>query len=257
MTEAAVRIYDIMACNVYWDFESPLQREQHKFLVSFYPTEVATPELIQRIVARGPQGYEVEISNQRFTPSNTDGYIYDRTLNYYWYMLNLPTGYLPEGEYTIEVTCTNGEVLRKSRVQRDAPSQALISAYTEHRDTIVDSFSPAKSEQLPAGTSLENLRCQWSTLRDLGGPDAFYIYRLSQGRSAREFDTQNLTWWDNIFIQRAHGNPEAGHNRGEVTVGAPLRPATPYAYFVEVTDANAQSETNICIFQPHQMFVTP
>ena len=93
MAESTVRIFDIMACNVYWDFDgSPLPREQHKFLVSFYPTKGApTPELIDSIVAYGPDGYRVEFANQRFTPDNKNGYIYDRTLDYYWYMVNLAT----------------------------------------------------------------------------------------------------------------------------------------------------------------------
>ncbi len=40
-------------------------------------------------------------------------------------------------------------------------------------------------------------------------------------------------------------------------MAAELKPDTTYAYFVEITDSNVQSETNICIFQPHQVFTTP
>ncbi|HLU97665.1 MAG TPA: hypothetical protein VKZ89_12565 [Thermobifida alba] len=260
MTETAVRIFDIMACNVYWDFDgSPLPREQHKFLVSFYPTKgVPTPELIDRIVARGPGGYRVEFTNQLFTPANTDGYIYDRTLDYYWYMVNLSTGFLPEGEYTIEVTCTDGTVLTRSRTQRQDSTEALVSAYRDNRQRMLDSFTPSGRGRLPEGTALTGLECSWSTLRELAGQDAYYIYRLAEGGSAREFDTQNLTWWDNIFMQRLRGGDvAAGLNRGGVTVPEELEPDTTYAYFVEVTDANVQSETNICIFQPHQVFTTP
>lgn len=94
-------------------------------------------------------------------------------------------------------------------------------------------------------------------MKDLGGPDAHYIFRLSIGGSAREFDTQNLTWWDNIFVEHMRGNADAGLNRSSVRVGADLVADTPYAYFVEATDSNVQSETNICLFQPHQYFRTP
>jgi tRNA G18 (ribose-2'-O)-methylase SpoU len=47
MTKPTIEIYDIMACNVYMDFENTgLQKEQHKFLVAFFPTGGAPlPEL--------------------------------------------------------------------------------------------------------------------------------------------------------------------------------------------------------------------
>ncbi|AAZ57085.1 hypothetical protein Tfu_3052 [Thermobifida fusca YX] len=259
MAESTVRIFDIMACNVYWDFDgSPLPREQHKFLVSFYPTKGApTPELIDSIVAYGPDGYRVEFANQRFTPDNKNGYIYDRTLDYYWYMVNLATGFLPEGEYTIEVTGKDGTVDRRSRMQRQESTDALVPAYREHRQQILNSFAPSGRQRLPEGTALTDLVCSWRTLKELAGRDAYYIYRLAEGGSAREFDTQNLTWWDNIFFQKLRGDATAGLNRDSVTVAAELKPDTTYAYFVEITDSNVQSETNICIFQPHQVFTTP
>lgn len=151
MSEPEVRIYDIMACNVYWDFaNSPLPREQHKILVSFYPTPgVPTPDLIERIVARGPGGYEAQITNRLFTADNTDGYIYDRTLDYYWYMLNQPTGFMEEGEYTVEVHCADGRVLTRKRRQDNTTSRALVSHYTGNRDAILSSFSPSGGAVLP------------------------------------------------------------------------------------------------------------
>jgi hypothetical protein len=260
MSDAKVRIYDIMACNVYWDFdESPLPREQHKFLVSFWPTgDVPAPDLIDRIVARGPGGYEVEFANRPFTNRDTNGHIYDPTLDYYWYMVNLPTGFMDEGEYTIEVTCKDGTVLAKSRVQDNGSADAVVSAYTGHRAEIRASFSPSGDRPLPAGAPLTGVRSSWATLRDLADVDAYYIYRIAEASSAREFDTQRLVWWDNIFIQRAGGGEAgAGRNRGEVAIGTELRPGTSYGYFVEITDGNVQGETNVCVFQPHQFFTTP
>lgn len=259
MSASQVRIFDIMACDVYWDFEgTPLPREQHKFLVSFHPTPgTPTPELIESITARGPGGYQVEFTNQLFTNRNTDGYIYDRTLDYYWYMVNLPTGFLPEGEYTIEVRSTDGTVESRTRHQDGGASRRLVEHYKAQRERLLASFGPAGGAVLDTVPADGELRCSWETLERTGGPDAYYIHRLSKGGSAREFDTQNLTWWDNIFVQRLRGEARAGLNRAEVTVRADLEPDTTYAYFVEITDANAQGETNICVFQPHQVFATP
>lgn len=259
MEDSPLRIYDIMACDVYWDFDgTPMPREQHKFLVSFHPTPgTPAPELVRSITARGPDGYQVELTNQLFTPANTDGYIYDRTLDYYWYMVNLPTGFLPGGVYTIEVEGTDGSTQSRSRHQDIMASREMVEHYTARREEVLASYTPSGFQQLEAVPADGELECSWKTLNQLGGPDAYYIHRLSTGGSAREFDTQNLTWWDNIFIERMRGGADAGLNRSSVRVGADLVDDTSYAYFVEATDANVQSETNICVFQPHQYFRTP
>lgn len=255
----AVRIYDIMACNVYMDFEnSKLQKEQHKFLIAFYPTPgVPTPDLIDTITASGPDGYKVKFINQEFTRQNINGYIYDAKYNNYWYMVNLPTGFLKGGEYTIEVTCKNGEVVKQSRIQDNAPSTEIVSAYRKHRDAMYASYSLSKTKPMPATAPLQDIKITWSTLKELAGVDAYYIYRLSEGKSGKEFNTQKLVWWDNVFIQRMMGDAEAGRNRGAVVIDTPLKPKENYVYFVEITDSNVMGTTNICIFQPHQVFTTP
>lgn len=255
----AVRIYDIMACNVYVDFEdSRFQKEQHKFLIAFYPTgKTPTPSLIDGITAYGPDGYRVDFINQEFTRQNINGYIYDGKYHNYWYMVNLPTGFLKEGEYTIEVRCKDGNVVKKSRFQDNAPSRAIVSAYRQHRDAMYDSYSLSKTKQMSAGAPLKDIKITWSTLKELGGVDAYYIYRLSEGKSGKEFNTQKLVWWDNVFVQRMRGNAGAGLNRGEVVIDTPLKPKADYVYFVEITDGNVMGATNICIFQPHQLFTTP
>lgn len=259
-----VKIYDIMACNVYVDFDpsysdKPIKKEQHKFLIAFYPTgNVPTPNLIKSITAYGPRGYKVKFAvNQEFTPKNKNGYIYDAKYNNYWYMVNLSTGFMKEGEYTIEVKCKNGDVLKKSRIQNNDPSDALVASYLKNRDRILKSFSPSQTKQLSRKTPLKDIRVKWATLKSLGGVDAFYIFRLSEGKTARDFNTQKLVWWDNLFIQRMRGNKNAGLNRGEVVIDIPLKPQTSYVYFVEITDSNVMGDTNICIFQPHQIFSTP
>lgn len=258
MAESKVQIFDIMACNVYMDFpDSGLQKAQHKFLVAFYPPEGGTiPGLVDSITAHGPDGYRVEINNETFTPANRNGHIYDRTTDNHWYMVNLDTGFMPEGEYTIEVKCKNGETVTMSRYQKDAPGKALVSAYEKARSAIFDSYRPGNGETLPAGTGLKDIEVKWTPLSELAGQDAYYIFRLSQGRSPKEFDTQNLAWWDNIFLQRMAGNAKAGLNKDGVTITNELKPETSYVHFTEITDSNAMGETNICIFQPHQTFVT-
>lgn len=257
MTEPSVQIYDIMACNVYMDFEDTgLRKEQHKFLVSFYPTGGRPlPELIEKITARGPGGYQVPFINQEFTGANRNGHIYDRTTNAHWYMVNIDTGFMKEGTYTIEVECKDGTTKSKTRHQKNEPSRALLSAYSKNRDTIYGSHSPSKTTPFPAGGPLTNLEVKWSSLKDLADFDAFYIYRLSEGRSSKEFNTQNLVWWDNIFVQRT-SHPDAGRNKHAVTITTELKPATSYVYFTEITDSNSMAQTNVCIFQPHQTFRT-
>lgn len=251
-----IQIYDIMACNVYWDFETPgVSKEQHKFLVAFHPTGGAPiPELVESLTATGPDGYRVEIANQTFTGANKNGHIFDRTTNSHWYMLNLDTGFMKPGEYTIEVVGKDGSVSRKSRVQQDAPSQALVSAYQKNRGRLYESFAPGQGAKLAPEAPHDKVEISWTSLKTLADQDAYYIFRLSQGRNGKEFDTQHLHWWDNIFIQRM-ASPQAGKNRDKVLVTNPLKPNTPYVYFTEITDSNAMGETNICIFQPHQSFV--
>ncbi|WP_370619431.1 hypothetical protein [Mumia sp. Pv 4-285] len=250
-----LQIFDLMACNVYWDFGTPgTDKQQHKFLVALYPTGGApAPELIKSITARGPGGYEVEIANQPFTAANKNGHIYDRTTGAHWYMLNLATGFMEPGEYTVEVVGHDGSTSTMSRVQKDGPTEALVDAYTASRRAIYDSFTPGQGDVLPADASRESVTIRWTSLEELVGRDAYYILRLSEGTNGLEFDTQNLHWWDNIFLER-RTDPTAGRNRDHVTVTNPLTRDTPYVYFTEITDSNAMGDTNICIFQPHQSF---
>lgn len=256
MSDSKIKIYDLMACNVYWDFNSPgTPKEQHKFLVSFYPTGDDTPvhELIERITARGPDGYEVEIANQRFDGKNKNGYIFDRTTNAHWYMLNLATGFMKPGKYTIEVVGRDGSVTSISRVQEAGPTEALVAAYKANREGIFNSYNPGQGQVLASDASREGVQVSWTPLSELAGQDAYYIFRLSAGTGIADFDTQNLHWWDNIFLQRV-AEPKAGLNRGQVTIGNALKPESSYVYFTEITDSNAMGQTNICIFQPHQSF---
>lgn len=260
MENKEIKIYDIMACNVYWDFEnSVMPKETHKFLVALHPTpDAVTPDLIESITAYGPDGYEVQFKNEKYHHATKNGWFYDPQITNYWYMVNLPTGFMKEGEYTIEVKAKEGKGDKKSRIQRSAPSDAAVSAYLKNHEQIFNSFFPSKTKSISAGAPLSNIKYSWSTLKDVADLDAFYVFRLAQASIPTEFDGNNLTWFDNIYLQRIMKNdPKSGLNRNEVIVKKELKPKTPYGYFVEITDSNISGEANICIFQPHQFFVTP
>ncbi len=212
--------------------------------------------MIDKITAYGPDGYEVEFENQEYNLKNINGYITDAAFNSCWYMVNLPNGFLNKGEYKIEVESKNGEVKTKSRYQKNAPSEALVETYLENKEALYNSYHPSTKNKMPEGTPLKNVKVKWSTLKDLAGLDAYYIYRISLGKTPLEFNIQKLVWWDNVFVERFR-NADAGLNRGEVVIKNELKPNTSCAYFVETTDSNAMGETNICVFQPHQVFTTP
>ena len=144
MAKNEVKIFDIMACNVYWDFESSIMpKETHKFLVSLYPTPGAvTPDLIESLTAYGPGGYEVKFKNEKYENMGKNGWFYDPMTQGYWYMVNLPTDFMKEGEYTIEIKTKDGQRVKKSRVQKNEASDAAVEAYLKNYDRIVNSFSP-------------------------------------------------------------------------------------------------------------------
>jgi len=228
--EKLIRIFDIMAANVYWDFESKTSHnpKQHKFLVSFYPTgEQAIPDLLESITAYNEdKSYVVKFNvTQKFTAENLHGWIHDATNNTYWYMVNIDDpnsgeeGFLPAGKYTIEVKGKDGSVAIASRVQDNEPLKKMLATYTQHREEIKSSFKPEKTEN--------GLKVNWKGINDFDGPDGYYIFRLAKGQSAETFDTQNLVWWDNIFVEalflcKAAPDPiacafNAGRNRKSVS----------------------------------------
>ncbi len=182
MGQNEVKIFDIMACNVYWDFASSLMpKETHKFLVALLPTPgAATPELIESITAYGPGGYTVAFKNQKYENLGKNGWFYDQQITNYWYMVNLPTGFMKEGEYTIEVKTKDGKVDKKTRIQHDAPSDAAVNAYLKNHDRIFNSFSPSKTKPIASGSALKGITCTWETLKDAADLDAYYVFRLCQ-----------------------------------------------------------------------------
>ena len=253
-----VKMYDIMACNVYMDFKDmEMQKKQHKFLATFYPTgDVPTPSLIEKITAYGPDGYSVEIKNQEFDHKNRNGWIYNPAVNAYWYMINVDKGFLIAGEYTVLVKLKNGDILKKSRMQDNVSADALLASYLKNKKKIYKSHAPSQSKKMPAKTELADVAVKWTPLKKMGGPDAYYIFRICEGKSGKEFDTKKVIWFNNIFFEKLR-NPEAGLNIAGVTIPKELQARTSYVYFVEIADNNTMGKTNMTIFQPHQVFTTP
>ncbi len=155
------------------------------------------------------------------------------------------------------MTCKNGDVVKKSRYQDNRKSDEILNAYLKNQYELYTSFEPSRLKPLPADSPLKDIKCKWKTLKDVADVDAYYVTRVAEASTSMEFDTQKLAWWDNIYVQRMRGDAKAGINRGEVVITSELKPKTSYGYFVEITDGNVQEEANICIFQPHQFFVTP
>ena len=254
-----LKIYDIQACNVYMDFDhSPLRKEQHKFVISFYPTTGAeTPDLIESITAYGPDGYTVELKNEPFKKTTLNGWVLNPVLKSYYYSAYRPVGFMKEGTYTLEVKCKDGSVLRQSRVQNNASTEAAVAFYKANKAKLLEAYKPSKVHPMSPDAKRKGLVLSRKTMKDLGGPDAYYLTYLYQASSGAEASAHNVIWWDNVFVQRAAGDVQAGLNRREVAVNKDLAPKTTYTYFVETSDANKQSETNYCIFQPHKVFTTP
>ncbi len=258
MSNPELKIYDIMACNVYWDFEnSPFPKETHKLLVALFPTPgVFAPDLVESIKGYGPNGYEFPLNvHEKYTTINKNGWLFTPAVQNYWWMYNIPKGFMQEGEYTIEITCKDGTKISKSRVQKEEPSARCVDFYVKNKDKIFNSHAPSKTK--PLSGSLKNPQLSWTPMSGLGGPDEYYVTRVAECSNPLGFDGNNLTFFDNIYVQRLRtGDVNAGKNLSGVTVDAELKPDTNYGYFVEITDSNIGGEANICIFQQHQFFKT-
>jgi hypothetical protein len=110
-------------------------------------------------------------------------------------------------------------------------------------------FSP-KDGEAPADACV----LSWSTLRDLGGPDAYYNAWISSG------DTEAITEadlrGDNVFIG-ALLDPNFGRNAGSSQLGSFLDPLPtgPQTWQIEILDANQLDHIDQIIFPPGQHFV--
>lgn len=257
---STLQVYGIMACNIYWDFDTPGGiQERHKFIISFFPTPgYYTPALIESITAYGPDGYHIDFAkDQVYSARNTNGFIFDTANQNFIYMVNVDGGFIPEGEYTIKVLGKNGELIRRSRRQDNEASHRLVNTYLRRKLELYDSFSPSRLNPLPADSNLSSISCSWNTLKETDDVDAFYMLRLAEAATPESFNTHKLVWWDNMYLDRARGQMDAALNRNTVKIPRSLKPATSYGYFVEIADSNVHEDTNVTIYQPHHFFVTP
>jgi hypothetical protein len=246
-------ISDFMACNVYWDLGNcPGAERQHKYLFAIAAMkDEFHPSCVKKIIVHGPGNLETEITNQFFTQEFANGYIYDASGGNYWYMKNMRNGFLEPGEYRIEVTFWNGEVSTVSHTQERGPCDELLEAYLENKERM--EYYP--SAALDSGTDLSRVECRWSSLKDLAGMDAYYIFRLSAVEAWWTF-IQNLVFRDSPFFERFI-DPDVGLNESSILIERTLQPDTVYAWWTEICDSNKIDKINLCIFQPIQTFRTP
>jgi hypothetical protein len=234
-------IFSFLAANVYHDFPSLDVKEGSKFEI--FMNRSIDPTQIDSLRVFGPNGFVFDFINQPFADTG-NGYLSNDREPVLWYQA-LRLGTLEGGRYVLEVTFKDGA---KGVHSRELVSNfAQRDFYLSHKDQMTyrpnDGTSPAN------GTDLK-----WSTLHDLGGPDAYYIGWISSG-TAEAIDG-NTARGDNIFIA-ALSDPQAGLNIGSSVQGTtadPL-PAGPQTWQVEILDSNELDHINMIVFTPGQHFV--
>ena len=228
-------IYDIVASPAY--FPSNPNPEQTKFVVMLNndgieldPTEIAA------ITITGPGQYRFGFLNQPYARPPFNGYFYDPRQNSLWYQA-YALGFPPNGYYTIEVRFVNGSRAWQSReVEINYP---LLDSFLRYQDAL--SFYPSDGGAV-SGSALLLL---WTTLKDFGGPDAYYNSWLVGG--------PGVGLSDSIFLW-SQKSPDAGLNNNWSLKGRPQLPLPPgeYTWFVELLDSNVLSEINLVVFFPWQ-----
>jgi hypothetical protein len=245
----SLEISNFIACNVYWDFGNcPGTERQHKYLFSIAAGEDEFhPRYVRNITVHGPNNLKAEIGNHFFTRKFADGDFYDSSNGNYWYMKNVRSGFLTPGEYTVEITLKNGAVSSISRIQDDGPCGELLRPYLENKQSL--EYYPVGELESP--TELSRIECRWSSLKEVSGVDAYYIFRLSAIEAWWTF-IQDLVFRNNDFFEE-RGNL----NRSSMLIKKTLQADTVYAWWVEIRDAPRMEKTNICILQPIHTFTTP
>ncbi len=168
-------LYDLMACNVYWDFgEYPGGKCQHKYLFAVAaPPNGFDPICVEKIVAYGPNGFQTEIANERFVQKTANGYIHDARFGNYWYMKNMRGHFMEAGEHVIEVTFKNGKKSSISRIQDGEASDALYHSYLEAKpkdQVLADEHAPGGDRPVEGGGELDIAEVAWRNRRVLHLP---------------------------------------------------------------------------------------
>ena len=234
-------ILSFVAANAYHDVPSFEEKRNSKVEAFLWPT-IASSE-VRSVMVYGPDDFAFEIRNAPLA-EDLNGILENSRLPALWYHAILPIE-LRGGVYTLCITYTNGEQHSYSRVL--VVNDAMVRFYLEHKAELA--FQPNQGTSSAVDTVLT-----WSTLRDLGGPDAYYNAWISSGTD-ESIGVINLRG-DNIFVG-ALLDPRAGLNARRSRLGSafdPL-PAGPLTWQVEILDANRLDAINQIIFPPAQNFV--
>lgn len=233
-------IYAFVAANVYHDFPSLEMKEDSKFEI--FMDRSVDPAQIDTLRVFGPNGFVFDFINEPFG-DKPNGYLSNERQPVLWYQaIQLTT--LEDGRYTLEVTFKDGG---RGVHSRDLVSDfALRDFYLSHSNQMT--YRPNDGTWPADGTTLN-----WSTLHDLGGPDAYYISWISSG-TAEAIDG-NTARGDSIFVD-ALSNPMAGFNAGTSLQGSAMDPLPPgpQTWQIEILDSNALDGINMIIFTPGQHF---
>jgi hypothetical protein len=240
--QGVARLYTVLVAHVLHDFPSLPNKQWSKVEVFFEGAAAVEPEDVERIFVTGPAGFGVEIANVPFVAPIINGYVDNAALGGLWYQLLLP-GYLAEGRYVVHVDWRDG---RRETLARTLRTNTELLTFYETNKT--------RMTYEPTGTSdADDTVLRWSTLADLGGPDAFYNAWLSPG-TAESIDP-NTAIGDTIFAQAAEA-PNAGRNLDRFRASDMDRPLQrgPHTWQVEILDANVLADVNAIIFATGQLF---
>ena len=234
--------------------EKEIPEKQAKFDVKFFGlVGEKNTNAISKITVEGPKEYEFQFKNQPYSDKNRNGYIvdnYNRQMVYYRAVDR--NGFLDEGEYKITVDYWNGESRSLSRILKT--NNTLLKSYLKVKNNIT--FSSEEKPKLQGDPRIY-VNIKWTTLKKLGGVDAYYVPYISKGRT--DFiDFHDLTHFDNIF-QTSILIPSYGLNKSSTLINTrwrPLQPDSEYSWLAEICDSNSYKNINMTIYQPIQYFKT-
>jgi hypothetical protein len=238
-TRANPSIAAVVATQVFADVFRESGVRMGKFVVVFDAEAAVDLERIGSIDVTGPNGYRFAVDpHQRFTAANANGWLPPSSGNGSpWYMAFDRRGFLTEGEYAITVRFADGESRTRSRTLHEATP--MLDAYLERR---------ARIARTPAGSVAltdDAVELSWTTLRELGGPSAWYCTRVAQGHSWPLIDSAAIVHEDDVFA--------GGVERGLDCRSTRFRPpagVNDFTWFTEILDSNRLEEINLAIFQP-------
>ncbi len=253
--ETVPPIDDIIVSQFYLDGNnnsSDIPKKQGKFEIRFFGLagEKST-NMIKNVVITGPNGYEFQFKNQLFDFRNGNGYVVDNySRNLIRFLAFDRNGFLDDGEYKISVDYWNDESRFKTRNLQT--NDSLLKSYLNVKDKINYGF-----DEIPKYMEDPRIyiRTKWTTLKKLGGIDAYYANYVNEGK-VDYINLHDLTYFDPIYLNSIL-MPSYGLNKSSTLVFTrwkPLKPNTEYTWLTEICDANEYSKINMDIYQPVQYF---